>query len=104
MEGVVNKPIHTLYCGSGIQIAIWQNTENMFSVTCRKNYKDDTGNWASRRSFSQYDLPLLAKGLLDAHSWLYVNRSSGFGTTKLPALPEDGQDAASEKQEDEYAQ
>jgi hypothetical protein len=68
-----NKPVHEVRFGR-IKAAIWENeTQNgtRHNVTLQRIYKDDGGNWQSSESFGRDDLPLVAKVVDQAHSWIY---------------------------------
>ena len=67
-----NKPVHEIRLGR-IKAAIWENeTQNgtRHNVTVSRLYKDGD-QWKDTQSFGRDDLPLLAKVLDRAHSWIY---------------------------------
>ena len=68
-----SPPVHRIQYGN-IAVAIWANESNegdeFYNVTVKRGWKDDEGNWHDATSFGFLDLPLLAKALLDAHSWI----------------------------------
>ena len=68
-----NRPVHTIRY-RGCEAAIWLNAGTngtaYHSVTVRKSYKDDQGQWHDVQSFLFSDLPHLAKAITDAHSWI----------------------------------
>lgn len=68
-----NRPVHTIRY-RGCEAAIWRNTaqngSTFHSVTVRKSYEDDNGEWRDVQSFLFSDLPNLAKAVSDAHSWI----------------------------------
>lgn len=73
-----NKPVHEIRFGR-IKAAIWENeTQNgmRHSVTLQRIYKDDAGNWKSSDSFGRDDLPLVAKVLDLAHTWIYQSSAN----------------------------
>lgn len=67
------RPVHTIRY-RGCEAAIWRNTAQngsiFHSVTVRKSYKDEGGEWRDVQSFLFSDLPNLAKAVNDAHSWI----------------------------------
>jgi hypothetical protein len=66
------KPVHEIRIGR-IKASIWANkTERgtVHNVTVQRIYKGEEG-WRSASSFGRDDLPLLAKVLDWAHTWLY---------------------------------
>ncbi len=67
-----NKPVHEIRLGR-IKAAIWENeTQNgtRHNVTVSRLYKEGE-QWKDSQSFGRDDLPLLAKVLDRAHSWIY---------------------------------
>lgn len=67
-----NKPVHEIRMGR-IKAAIWENeTQNgtRHNVTVSRLYKDGE-QWKDTQSFGRDDLPLLAKVLDRAHSWIF---------------------------------
>ena len=68
-----NKPVHEVRMGR-IKAAVWENeTQNgtRHNVTLQRIYKDDSGEWQTSDSFGRDDLPLLAKVVDQAHTWIY---------------------------------
>ena len=68
-----NKPVHEIRFGR-IKCAIWENETQIgtrHNVTLQRIYKDDGGNWQASDSFGRDDLPLVAKVVDQAHSWIY---------------------------------
>ena len=66
------KPVHEIRLGR-IRAAIWENQTqngNMHNVTITRLYKDDSG-WKDSGSFGRDDLPLVAKVVDLAHSWIF---------------------------------
>ncbi len=66
------KPAHEIRLGS-IKATIWENeTPNGFrhNVTLARLYKD-ADEWKRSESFGRDDLPLVAKVVDQAHSWIY---------------------------------
>jgi hypothetical protein len=67
-----NKPVHEIRLGR-IRAAIWENsTDNgtRHNVTVTRLYKDGD-RWKDSASFGRDDLPLLAKVVDRAHSWIF---------------------------------
>lgn len=67
-----NKPVHEIRMGR-IKAAIWENdTQNgtRHNVTVSRLYKDGD-QWKDSQSFGRDDLPVLAKILDRAHSWIF---------------------------------
>jgi hypothetical protein len=66
------KPVHEIRMGR-IKAAIWENeTQNgtRHNVTVTRLYKDGD-QWKDSQSFGRDDLPVLAKVLDRAHSWIF---------------------------------
>ncbi len=66
------KPAHEIRLGS-IKVTIWENeTPNgtRHNVTVARLYKDGE-DWKRTESFGRDDLPLLAKVVDQAHSWIF---------------------------------
>lgn len=80
------KPVHEVRLGS-VKAAIWQNdTANgkRYSVTVSRLYKDGD-EWKRSDSFGRDDLPLLAKVVDRAHSWVFENaRPAEANDTQRP--------------------
>jgi hypothetical protein len=71
------QPVHEVRFGS-VKAAIWENqTTNgtRFNVTVARIYKDGE-QWKSTDSFGRDDLPLLAKVVDQAHTWIFENGQS----------------------------
>lgn len=67
------KPVHTIRLGA-IKAAIWANTSDQgrtwHNVTVCRLYKDGS-DWKQAESFGRDQLPLLAKVLDQAHTWIF---------------------------------
>ncbi len=66
------KPVHEIRLGT-IKAAIWENeTTNgtRHNVSIARLYKDGD-EWKRSESFGRDDLPLLAKVVDQAHSWIF---------------------------------
>jgi hypothetical protein len=67
-----NRPVHEIRMGR-IRAAIWENeTQNgtRHNVTLSRLYKDGD-DWKDSTSFGRDDLPLVAKVVDQAHSWIF---------------------------------
>ena len=73
-----NRPVHEIRLGR-IRAAIWANEGEgrvWHSVTVSRLYKD-RDEWKNSDSFSREDLPLVAKAVDKAHTWLYELKDEG---------------------------
>lgn len=69
------KPVHEIRIGR-IRASIWANKSargTFHNVTVQRLFKAEQG-WRSTDSFGRDDLPLVAKVLDRAHSWLFDQR------------------------------
>lgn len=67
-----NKPAHTIRYRT-IKVTIWRNegqTGPFYSATPSRSYQDEQKRWHDTSSFPANDLPMLAKAISDAHSWI----------------------------------
>lgn len=67
------RPVHEIRFGR-IKAAVWENESQngtRHNVTLQRLYVDDEGQWQTSTSFGRDDLPLLAKVVDLAHSWIY---------------------------------
>jgi hypothetical protein len=67
-----NKPVHEIRLGR-IRAAVWENsTDNgtRHNVTVTRLYHDGE-SWKDSTSFGRDDLPVVAKVLDRAHSWIF---------------------------------
>lgn len=74
-----NSPVHTLNHGP-VHVSIWQNGGSggpFYDVAVSRSYKGKEG-WASTSTFRHMDLPVLAKAVLDAHSWIQTQKHQGL--------------------------
>ena len=81
MAKTANKPVHEIRMGR-IKAAIWENeTQNgtRHNVTVQRIYKDEQQEWQSSDSFGRDDLPLLAKVVDQAHTWIYQHAPNQDG-------------------------
>ena len=70
----VVRPVHEVRLGR-IKAAIWENeTQNgsRHNVTISRLYRDGE-KWNDSASFGRDDLPLVAKVVDQAHSWIFEN-------------------------------
>jgi hypothetical protein len=66
------KPVHEVRLGT-IKAAIWENettSGTRHNVTLCRLYKDGD-EWKRSESFGRDDLPLVAKVVDQAHSWIF---------------------------------
>lgn len=77
-----NRPVHEIRLGR-IKAAVWENeTDNgiRHNVTVSRLYKDGD-QWKDSTSFGRDDLPLVAKVVDQAHSWIFEQGTeSGNGS------------------------
>ena len=74
------RPVHELRLGR-IRAAVWENsTQNgtRHNVTVSRLYKDGD-DWKDSTSFGRDDLPLLAKVVDLAHSWIFEQSVASNG-------------------------
>lgn len=72
MAKTKQQPAHEIRLGA-IKVAIWENettAETRHNVTVTRIYKDGD-QWKQTESFGRDDLPLLAKVVDLAHSWIF---------------------------------
>jgi hypothetical protein len=72
------RPVHELRLGR-IRAAVWENdTQNgtRHNVTVSRLYKDGD-EWKDSASFGRDDLPLVAKVVDQAHSWIFEQSTAG---------------------------
>ena len=80
------RPVHEVRLGR-IKAAIWENeTQNgtRHNVTISRLYRDGE-QWKDSSSFGRDDLPLVAKVVDQAHSWIFDNAggSASFDPEKM---------------------
>lgn len=80
------RPVHEVRMGR-IKAAIWENeTQNgsRHNVTVSRLYRDGE-QWKDSSSFGRDDLPLVAKVVDQAHSWIFENSngSASFDPEKM---------------------
>ncbi|WP_254511382.1 hypothetical protein [Anatilimnocola floriformis] len=72
MSKAKQQPVHEVRLGA-IKAAIWENETNVgtrHNVTVCRLYKDGE-QWKQTESFGRDDLPLLAKVVDLAHTWIF---------------------------------
>jgi hypothetical protein len=85
-----NKPVHTLSYGA-IKVSIWENESDLgtfCNVGFHRVYNKD-GKWEKSTYFSEYDVPILSKAILDAHSWIQNHKNTDVQPLCLPAVAND---------------
>lgn len=81
-----NKPIHEIRLGR-IKAAIWANSTQAgtrHNVTVTRLYKDGD-EWTQASSFGRDDLPLVAKVVDLAHTWIYEHAQEGVDSEREAA-------------------
>lgn len=76
---VRSKPVHEIRMGR-IKVAIWENeTQNgtRHNVTVSRLYRDGD-QWKDSNSFGRDDLPLVAKVVDQAHTWIFEHATSSY--------------------------
>ena len=76
---MANGPLHEIRLGH-IKAVIWANETQAgirHNVTVARLYKDGD-NWATSEAFGRDDLPLLAKAVDLAHTWIFVETQNGL--------------------------
>lgn len=90
---VDNKPVHTISYGA-IRLSVWLNstaTGFLYNIVPTRSYRKDDA-WRESSSFGELDLPVLAKAILDAHTWIQMHKASEASATCIATLP-DGSDS-----------
>ncbi len=78
-----NRPVHAIRYG-GCEAAIWKKQREkgeFYSVSLRKSWRDKDG-WHDGQTFLASDLPMLAKAITDAHSWVAWQERQAKKTSK----------------------
>lgn len=71
------QPVHEIRLGA-IKATIWENQTSAgtrHNVTVSRLYKDGD-EWKQTESFGRDDLPLLAKAVDQAHTWIFESASA----------------------------
>ena len=74
MPKTKQQPVHEVRMGA-VKATIWENDTSVGTrrnVTVARLYKDGD-EWKQTDSFGRDDLPLLAKVIDQAHSWIFDN-------------------------------
>ena len=72
------QPVHEIRIGA-VKAAIWENETSAgtrHNVTLCRLYKDGD-SWRQTESFGRDDLPLVAKVVDRAHSWIFESGTTG---------------------------
>lgn len=72
------QPVHEIRLGA-VKAAIWENETSVgvrHNVTISRLYKEGE-EWRNTDSFGRDDLPLVAKVVDQAHSWIFESGTSG---------------------------
>ena len=72
------QPVHEIRLGA-VKAAIWENETSVgvrHNVTVSRLYKEGD-DWRNTDSFGRDDLPLVAKVVDQAHSWIFESGASG---------------------------
>ncbi len=80
-----NKPIHTINYGA-IRVSIWCDPApfgEVYHVAPSRCHRHGD-KWTRSTSFSEFDLPILSKLLLDAHSYIFTRKVSQHDAIALP--------------------
>lgn len=67
-----NAPVYKYWC-FGVEAAVWCNTKDgkdTYSVTLRKSYKDEDGNWKETNNLFSNDVLNAARALEHAHAYI----------------------------------
>jgi hypothetical protein len=81
-----NRPVHTISYGA-IRISVWRNPGDFYAAIPSRCFRTKDEDWRDSNSFGEFDLPLLAKAILDAHSWIQTHKGTVIDGITLPALP-----------------
>jgi hypothetical protein len=83
-----NKPVHEIPDGP-LKVAIWKNDGEygpMYSVTCRRRYKDGE-EWKDANSYGGDDLLPMAELFRDAYAWIRKQKQADAQARKIEAEP-----------------
>ncbi len=78
-----NKPVHEVRLGR-VKAAVWENSTSngvRHNVTVQRIYRDGE-QWKTSDSFGRDDLPLVAKVVDQAHSWIFQHAHEANGNRK----------------------
>ncbi len=79
------RPVHEIRLGR-VKAAIWRNDTDAgvrYGVTMSRIYKTDSG-WETSLSFGRDELPLVAKVVDMAHTWIYQQHDKPEAQTAEP--------------------
>src|SRR5437899_2873594 len=77
------QPVHAVRLRN-VRAAVWANRNDVgayYTVTFRRSYRDQEGNWHTTESFGRDDLLLLAKVADVAHTWIWDQLQSNGAET-----------------------
>ena len=83
-----NRPLQTMSYGA-VRVSIWANLTALgvfYNVVASRNYKKGE-DWHESTCFGEFDLPILAKAILDAHSWIQTHKRTDPLDLALPPPP-----------------
>lgn len=83
------RPVHEIRLGR-VRAAIWENqTDNgvRHNLTLTRLYKDGD-QWKDSASFGRDDLPLVAKVVDLAHTWIFEQAAVGSGNSESESSEE----------------
>ena len=89
------QPVHTMSYGT-TKISLWKNEADMgvfYSVGVHRVFTRE-GKWEKSSYFSEYDIPILSKAILDAHTWIQEQKKPD--AIALPMLNNGGEESDSE--------
>jgi hypothetical protein len=81
-----NKPVHEIPDGL-LKVAIWKNDGEfgpMYSVTCRRRYKDGE-EWKDANSYGEDDVLPMAELFRDAYAWIRKQKQADAQARKKEA-------------------
>jgi hypothetical protein len=89
-----SSPVHEIRLGR-IRAAIWANDTQVgtrHNVTLSRIYKDGE-QWKDSTSFGRDDLPIVAKVVDQAHTWIFEHGRDGNSEESSGVARKDGDDA-----------
>ena len=92
-----NRPAHTLRYGA-LNVAVWRNRSDLgvfYSVSFSRSRKQDD-TWVKSPYFGECDLCLLAKAMLDVHSWIQTQKTAEVIPLTFPGIDDEAQEATAE--------
>ena len=86
-----NKPVHSIKQGN-IHVSIWANPSPygglFYNIIPSRSYLDED-QWRNVYSFGEFDLAILSKLLLDAHTFILDQKTSNDDVIRLPVVKEE---------------